>query len=156
LNNNIHNNGLCATVPACLSDMTGAKSGYGLYGSQFALIEGNEIHHNTGFGIHNYGNHVSNNIFRKNIIHDNGTMDHASAAVLLGGHDNLFYNNIIYNEGGTGISVHYSDPQNNQVYNNTIYNVANWGGEAGIWIATEAINTTVRNNIVTNTATPIM
>lgn len=151
LNNNIHDNGFCVQNPDCLKDITGAPSGYGIYAAHDALIENNTIHHNTGYGLHIFGSNINNNIFRYNTIHDNGTLDPAPA-VLLGGQNNQFYRNTIYNQPGESIRIRYQFPSSIQIYNNTIYNVGYQTGSAAIYL-TEGSNITIKNNIIANTTT---
>jgi parallel beta-helix repeat protein len=133
----------------------GAEPGaYGFYiKAQNMLIEGNEIYNNGGYGIHLYAsghNDVNNNIVRNNIIYGNGFSDgprglSVGAVIIASGNNNQFYNNIVYSNTGTAVSVAYTNGgTNNQIYNNTVY--GNTG--IGIEINTSAPQTVVRNNIV--------
>jgi parallel beta-helix repeat protein len=133
LNNNIHNND------------------YGIYhdGSN-AIIDGNLIHDNTGYGIHNYNGHGSglsnNNIIRNNKIYSNGFSDpvHPGPGMLVGSGDgSLAYNNLIYNNKFYGIQVGYQGANNTKIYNNTVYG----NGDACTLLQSSASNTTLRNNI---------
>lgn len=141
--NNIHDNAQVVPPPG--------NQGYGIYlSSDGTLVEGNNIHHNSGYGMQVYGNFGGNrnNIIRNNIFHENGTRE-CALGFLVGGSDQLVYNNIVYAESGGGIQVNLTGPINVKVFNNTIYNVGNSCGDllAGIYVGADAIGTTVRNNI---------
>jgi parallel beta-helix repeat protein len=118
---------------------------HGLYISGFSnLIEGNDIHHNAGWGIHFYNGSdsasIHDNIIRNNISHDNATAGGRGAGILVhSGNNNAIYNNISYNNAD-GIQIGGS---NNKVYNNTVYK--NRG--RGI-VYYNSTGTDIRNNIV--------
>jgi len=87
---------------------------YGMYYHAFnSIVEYNEIYHNSGYGIHMYqccpsANGGNGNTFRNNLIYDNGRSGMLFAS---GGYSNIAYNNIIYSngitagDGDTGIIV---------------------------------------------------
>ena len=130
--------------------------GYGFYvtGHNW-LIDGNQIHHNAGYGIQIYksgASNVSDNVVSNNQIYANG----GSFAVftcgiaLTSGSNNIAYNNIVRGHAGCGIQIDYTrGGTNNQVYNNTIY--GNNGD--GIVTGSGAMNTVIRNNIVYSNTT---
>jgi parallel beta-helix repeat protein len=104
--------------------------GYGLYlGSSDNLIEGNEVYNMGGFGMHLYtqeqGALHDNIIIGNQIHHNNQAYGGGGAGIILGGQNNLVYNNLIYDEN-YGIRVDYSDPENNRIVSNTIQNVAGY------------------------------
>lgn len=122
----------------------------------FALIEDCDIHHNDGWGIHQYGagGIVSNAIFRRNRVHDNGDW-----GILLGsGPANAAYNNLVYgnntkaslSSGGISVDFGASDAE---VYSNTIYGNAVRG--IGLGFNSTVSNTTIQNNIILNNAATI-
>jgi hypothetical protein len=89
-----------------------------------SVIEGCNIHDNTGHGIHNYisGGGSSNNVIRFNEVYRNG-----SFGILIGsGSNNVAYSNVVRHNGRTvtnsgGIWTAYYGNSNNRIYNNTIY-----------------------------------
>src|SRR5215813_1023102 len=98
--------------------------GYGLYlMSSGNLIEGNEVYNMGGFGMHLYsqveGTLHDNMIIGNQIHHNNQAAgeSYGAAGLILGGQNNLVYNNLIYDENnGHGIRVDYSDPvENNEI-----------------------------------------
>jgi Right handed beta helix region len=104
--------------------------GYGLYLTSYAnLIEGNEVYNMGRYGMHFYSQlgSLHDNIITGNRIHNNNQAA-GGAGMILGGQNNLVYNNLIYEENnGHGIDVDYSDPvENNEIVFNTIYNVAGY------------------------------
>src|SRR5262249_36505591 len=110
--------------------------GYGLYlGSSGNLIEGNEGYNMGGFGMHLYTKEEAtlhdNKIIGNQIHHNNqayGGGQIGGAGIILGGQNNLVYNNLIYDENyGHGIRVDYSSPaENNEIVSNTVYNVVGY------------------------------
>jgi len=130
---------------------------YGLYwGGADALIEGNWIHHNPGYGLHFYCGGgcgeglqpINNNIVRFNLIENNATSNPfcSNALLFANGANNIAYNNIIRNNGpgacGGGIQIH-SYARDIKIYNNVIYN----NGAGGIYMGNNTDGTIVRNNI---------
>jgi Right handed beta helix region len=103
--------------------------GYGLYLTSYGnLIEGNEVYNMGGYGMHFYSQTgtLHDNIITGNRIHHNNQAA-AGAGMLLGGQNNLVYNNLIYDENnGHGIEVDYSNPIGNEIATNTIQNVAGY------------------------------
>jgi parallel beta-helix repeat protein len=88
------------------------------------FIQGNEIFHISGYGIHNFfkRGESKRNIIERNYIHDNGVI-----GILAGsGSDTIVRHNIVFNNGKGGIRIRFFDPKRIVVYNNTIY--GNRGG----------------------------
>jgi len=102
----------------------GINNGYGIYMfTDDNILAGNEFVDNYGIAINSYG---SRNVFKNNVIYNNGTRGGPSTAVNIGSSsfpavstDNLLYNNLIVNNRG-GIQI-YTNTANTGVYNNTIY-----------------------------------
>jgi parallel beta-helix repeat protein len=109
------------------------------------LIQGNTVHHNTGWGIHIYSEDhtdVSNNVVCGNYVYSNGTSGTRGPGILLGsGSNNIAYNNIVQGNIG-GIQIGFG-AANASVYNNTIY--ANRDGCIGV--DPESTTTVLKNNI---------
>jgi hypothetical protein len=105
------------------------KFGYGLYLTSYGnLIEGNEVYNMGRYGMHFYSQKgtLHDNIITGNRIHHNNQAA-AGAGMILGGQNNLVYNNLIYDENnGHGIEVDYSNPIGNEIASNTIQNVAGY------------------------------
>ena len=87
------------------------------------LLDGNEFFNNCAYAIVAYGDR---NVFRKNVIHDNGTRGGTNYGIVIGSSayplnssDNVIHDNTIFNNRG-GIQV-YTNAENTRVYNNTIY-----------------------------------
>lgn len=132
---------------------------YGWYWSgNHSIIEENNIHHNTGYGLHIFsaGNppptYISDNIIRNNRIHNNGFGgdgaggDGSPAVIISHGSNNVLYNNLVYDNDVTGIQVDYWCT-NCQIYNNTIVN----NGGTGVTIGADNVSdTVVINNIIYN------
>lgn len=129
---------------------------HGLYiGTSNNLVEGCDIHDNTGYGVHIYngypGQHANNNVVRKNRVYHNGTLNVYSAGILLGsGNGNMAYNNIVYGQPN-GINVGFFNSTNSKVYNNTIYN----NSTNGILIFASSSTAIIRNNIAYSNGTNI-
>ncbi len=130
-------------------------AGHGVYlsGSN-CIIEDNQLYDIGGFGVHEYNNtpgvpQPSNNIIRRNIVHDVGFRRHTVSGILVTGSGTKSYKNVVYNvfgadgDGGVGISIGSS---NNHVYNNTIFNCS-W---IGILAGGASSGAVVRNNITYN------
>lgn len=134
LRNNVHHNG-------------NSRFDHGIYcNSEGLLIEGNDFHHNSGWGIHVYksgGVPGPNIVVRGNLSHDNNTAKQGGNGIILGGKNNTAYNNIVWNNE-TGIQVTYGRASDLKVYNNTVY-----GNDVGISVS-DASNVQVINNIVFN------
>lgn len=123
------------------------------------LIEYNTIHDGTGFGIHIYngdGTKCDRTIIRNNRIYHTGfrggiqnSATSISAILMTDGDDCLIYNNLVYNNLGTGIeSAFGSGTSNLGIYSNTIYNNGTVDGQAGINLGAATSNAIVKNNIV--------
>ena len=88
INCRIHNNGH-------------SKKEHGLHiGGAHNLIQGCDIYHNAGWGIHLHngsaGPAASNNVIRGNRIHDNGLAGNGYGIGLHTGRKNLVYDNVIW------------------------------------------------------------
>jgi parallel beta-helix repeat protein len=113
------------------------------------LIEGNLLYNLPAFGVHIYSSdsRPSNNIVRRNTVHDFGlNRESASGILLSSGSNNQAYNNIVFNgrgssgSGGVGIGASGTSPV---VFNNTVYNNT-WSG-----IDTDgSTGAVIKNNIV--------
>jgi hypothetical protein len=111
-------------VSYCHIHHTGPGTGNQHHGIYWAgtngLIEHNNVHDNTSHGIQQYtgAGNKDNNIIRYNKFYDN-----PGTGIITGsGDNNRTYNNLIWGNGGNGITVGYTSATNCQVYNNTIYN----------------------------------
>jgi parallel beta-helix repeat protein len=112
---------------------------YGMYtGTSYdgsgALIEGNVIHDNGGYGIHLYASAggVNNNVIRNNVFFGNGKgYQHSSgwktapAVIISRGTNNQMYNNVLYGNHA-GIFVGYG-AVDSLIANNTVYGSATYG-----------------------------
>jgi hypothetical protein len=123
------------------------------------VIDGNDIYNVRAFGIHVYSGYVgidaTNSIIRNNRVHGcNIEGGSGAGAVILSHGDNiLFYNNLVYNNGGGGSGAVwvYSNVNNTKLYNNTIYGNANDPGiHVFSGVPNTIINTIIRNNILSN------
>jgi parallel beta-helix repeat protein len=117
LKNKIHSNGFANDDPYLI------PYGYGIYLTGASnVIDGNDIYNNGRYGIVGYApvETVNNNVIRNNLIHNNERMAGA-AGILMGGSDNLIYNNTIWDEPGVGINIGFSPyPRNIQIHNNVV------------------------------------
>jgi hypothetical protein len=131
INLNVHHNG-------------GSRLDHGFYiATPNTLIDGCDIHDNSGYGIHlynGYGDRTDNFIARNNKVHNNRG---DGGVTLSHGNGILFYNNIVYSHLN-GIEVSYKII-NAQVYNNTVYNHPQG---TGIGIGSESTNAVIKNNII--------
>lgn len=148
LNTSIHNNGANTT----------AGPGHGLYVAcrSGCIFDGNHVYDNPHYGIHIYdsgASNVSNNLVRNNIVNGNGK---ATTGLNTGGHgillssgsNNYAYNNVLYDNGASGltsggIKVAYGCV-NCAVFSNTISANANYGLD----VYDTATGTSVKNNII--------
>jgi Right handed beta helix region len=125
------------------------------------LIEGNDFHHLSGYGIQFYMSGTdpcheppalaprrcgTGTIIRNNKVHHNT----GDGGVVMGVGDNIqFYNNLVYNNSNGGLKVGYGDINNAQVYNNTFY--GNTGSAiqiSDVSFASHVTNAQVKNNII--------
>ncbi len=144
-----------APITAGSDGRTGSSYGFYIYGRHM-LIDGNTIYHNTGYGIHHYhsgDSGVSDNIIRNNIVYDNayndGERNLSNGGILVtSGSNNQVYNNLIYNNGGVGLSIGAYGGSNYQAYNNTITNNGYIGVTAGGGGVSFGADTVLENNIV--------
>ncbi len=117
------------------------------------LIQGCDIYHNSGCGIHLYngsGETASNNVIRGNRIHNNGLAGGGYGIGLHTGRKNLVYDNVIWgNPFGIVVANGGSEEM---IFNNTIH------GNRGPGIAIAADDETranlVRNNITVGNRDP--
>ena len=138
INNTINNVG---------SPCTGLGIGYchGIYVSADtvnSVFDGNTFSNVAGYGLHIYDSAptISGNIISNNIFHHNGIV-HNQAGLLIGGTDNVAYNNVAF-DNGVGISVAYTGNNNNLVYNNTAWSNNLYGFD---WV--NGSNLTWKNNL---------
>lgn len=117
------------------------------------LMQGCDIHHQDGYGIHNYSGHSfkpNNNRFIGNYVHDNGK----SGIRIASGVGVRVINNVVYNNG-TGADDGYtgynrwgihlnSGDDHTVVYNNTSYGHP----EGEVLIGPSSWNAFVRNNVL--------
>jgi hypothetical protein len=125
------------------------NKGHGLHLSGgYGLIQGCDIHHNAGWGIHIHNAAAataSNHVIRGNRIHENGTANTGSNAIgLHTGRKNLVYDNLIWNDAlGIVVALHSRE---HSILNNTIYGCRG----PGIAIAPEDAENESRDNVVKN------
>jgi parallel beta-helix repeat protein len=116
------------------------------------LVEGSEIHHNSGWGIHIYnssGGRANDNVVRGSEIHNNAQAGNRGEGILLStGSGNIAHDNTIWENKG-GIQIDY-DSSNTRVYNNTIYS----NDHFGILIGPGSSNATIENNTIHDNAGP--
>jgi Right handed beta helix region len=102
---------------------------------------------------------VSDNVIRNNVLYNNGFDDGTrnitqNVVILASGDNNLFYNNLVYNnptlKKGAAVAIAYVGAAgNNQILHNTIY------GNAGAAVETHpqsGYNSVIKNNIFYNNA----
>ncbi len=122
-------------------EASGSQRQHGIYisnSSDYPVIRGNRIHHNSGAGLHMNGDAsmggdgiVSHGVIENNIFYENGNTG-GSAINMDGVTDSIVRNNLIYDNHASGISLYQidgaSESHNNQVLNNTIImaNNARW------------------------------
>lgn len=137
---------------------------YGIYinrGSNI-LIQGNEIHHNSGGGIHIYPGPLSNVVIRGNKLHHNNYIDISNVEGIVVFQKSStpidgveIYNNLIYRNGvnqpGSGRSggIRVSNGvTGTKIWNNTIYGNKGWGINVQFGPGGYPRNTVVQNNII--------
>ncbi|MEZ4270518.1 MAG: right-handed parallel beta-helix repeat-containing protein [Myxococcota bacterium] len=129
---------------------------HGIYpsGGSFILIEGCDIHTNSGYGIHVWTTEGGGHTIRNNKIYDNGTSvgPSGSFGMVVTGPDHLIYNNIIYNHregdgsrGGIAVGSETRPTPNTRIFNNVIVGNAK---KSGISINPSASETLIRNNVI--------
>jgi Right handed beta helix region/Pel9A-like, right handed beta helix region len=118
--------------------------------TDFNVIEQCDVYNNYGYGVHIYnsGGGPDYNELRRSRVYGNGRGPYAVNAspggiMLSQGTGNMAYNNLVWGNFKSGISVNYNGV-NSAVYNNTVYK----NGGYGIEIGSGAVATTVKNNIV--------
>lgn len=122
--------------------------GYCLYNTAaYGIIDGNKCYNVGRYGFQFYSQlgHAHDNIIRNNIIHHTGT-NAGAAGIVIGGANQVLYNNVIFSNNGHGIDIDYSGPATVQLYNNTIFGNSGYGVTIGIDSYTT--NTMVKNNII--------
>ena len=126
-------------------------AGHGYYiSSPNNVVDGVDMYYMAHYAIHSYSGHASNNIYRNNYIHDNGSSNYGTFAIILAtGNNNVAYNNLIVRNhnglrimGGTG----------NKLYNNTVYANGDSSGSCyqcyeAVLVDAEASQSEVINNI---------
>jgi Concanavalin A-like lectin/glucanases superfamily/Right handed beta helix region len=113
---------------------------HGIYSaSPDNIYEYNDIHHNGGFGIHNYNGNSDHgnerNISRGNLLHDN-----AVGLLMADGDDQKGYNNVIYLNSAWAMQSYGS--HGSLLLNNTIYD----NGESAFNVNSDIL---ICNNIAT-------
>ncbi len=146
INMQVHHNGLDTSV---YTEEHGAKHRHGFYIKTAGnLIESCDIHDNAGAGIHHYVRaedpRADNNIYRNNLIHNNGSESGSGIGITINrGDNNLVYNNVVWGNHN-GIKVNnIGKPKGNKIYHNTVF-----GHQGiGIGVLSGATNTKIINNI---------
>ena len=119
------------------------------------LIEGCEVYNNAAFGVHLYrGGSTTlptNNIVRKNYIHNNNRLGSGRGGIMIAGPSNLVYNNVVANNT-EGIELGYGSANNNEVFNNTVYGHSTFG----IQVRSGMSGNQLKNNIVYSNGTNII
>jgi parallel beta-helix repeat protein len=131
INLDVHNNG------------TRPRYDHGIYMSvPNCLIERSSFHNNAAFGIQLDNGPANNTIIRYNKSYSNtGPGYDGGGLVITRGTGNIVYNNLFYNNAGTGMLIEYN-PTDIKVYNNTVYN----NGQEGMYFY-QGTRGLVRNNI---------
>jgi hypothetical protein len=144
-------------MPSVFAAVYGLTLGsYGSYtNGSHVLFDGNTFQNVSGYCIHNYwsGHAVNGTIIRNNTFincgYDDGQRDNGTNVVIMAGADNLFYNNLVYNNvpvrGSSvlSISAGAGPGTGNKVWNNTFYN--NAGAAVEVNVGTSG--TEIRNNL---------
>jgi parallel beta-helix repeat protein len=124
--------------------------GHGIYVSASNnVIEKCNIHENSAWGVHVYGDDggVNANTVRGNYVWGNGRVLSRGVGIgLYSGNDHLAYNNVVWKNNGGGIAVNYGAARAG-VYNNTVYGN---GSAVGILIGQQSSSTKAINNIVSD------
>ena len=140
INMNVHHNGLDSSK---YPEGRTSDHYHGFYiKTSGNLIENCQIHDHPAWGIHQYVNTTDprpqNNIFRNNLIWNNGN----GGIMINRSDDNLIYNNVVMNNGA-GINIGFGNPRGAKVYNNTVYG----NQKNGIDIQSGATDSLIINNI---------
>ncbi len=134
---------------------------HGIYFSNSAdhpIIRYNKSHHNNSCGIHMNGDStmggdglITDATVEGNIVYENGVAG-GSGVNCDGVAESKFFNNLLYMNHASGISLYKIDASagsyNNKIYNNTIVNASN--GRWCLNINTQSRGDTVYNNILIN------
>jgi parallel beta-helix repeat protein len=132
---------------------------HGIYHSNsgdYPIIRNNTCHHNNGCGIHMNGDEsmggdglITDAIVEGNILYGNGNAG-GSGINCDGVADSKIFNNLIYDNHASGISLYKIDAKhgsyNTKVYNNTVINASD--GRWCINIGNDSEGDTVYNNIL--------
>jgi parallel beta-helix repeat protein len=113
-------------------------------------VESNTIYNNASHGIAVEGSGTNNTIVRYNLIYNNTPASKFGIIIDDSPNNNIYYN-IIYDQS-TGIYVAGYNAFGNEIYNNTIQNL----GDVGIGFYSNAVNGTVKNNIIRTATTYII
>ncbi len=122
------------------------------------LVDGCQVFHNAGWGIHVYEegaieDSAHDNTVCNNLIYDNAALGARGFGIgLYAGNNNVAYNNVLWNNHGA-IAIDYG-ATNTRVCNNTCYGNSA-GGNAGICVGAGSSAAILRNNIVVQSGTPI-
>jgi hypothetical protein len=124
--------------------------------SAYNLIDGGQTYNCSGYGIQIYNGYNSSaahdNIIRNVRIYHNGGSSNPGGIVMSKGQNNLAYNNLIYNQIGSGHGIDISyEAHGSAAYNNTIYN----NSGTGVFVDTSVSGAIIKNNIIYNNLTPI-
>ena len=123
----------------------GTDFDHGLYLSgDHHLVEGCEVHHNPGWGVHFYSGDnpggIRDNVIRGNRTYENAAAGARGAGILVhSGRNNLIMNNVSY---GNAEGIQLGGSQN-KAYNNTVYGNR---GKGIVYYASEQVE--IVNNII--------
>lgn len=106
------------------------------------LVEDCNVYNNLAYGVHVYDGSTAG--AHRNIIRRVRSYGNGENGILIGsGTGNIAYNNIVYENGMSGIQVGFQSV-GSKVYNNTIYK----NGREGVQIRSGSSGTIVKNNII--------
>ncbi len=145
INLNVHDNGV-------------TEFGHGLYiWTSNNLVEGSQIHHNAGWGVHIYtgtGSGADNNTVQDNEIYENARAGGRGTGILLSsGTGNIAEGNRIWgNQGGVDIDYGSIEAQvfNNEIYDNQQYGIYIGNGSQGAVVHDNNIHDNSGADIIDN------
>ena len=116
---------------------------HGIYlAAPFNIVEHSRIHHNAGWGIHNYGGDPSHNIYRHNHIFDNAAAGARGIGIgIYNGQGSKLHDNYVEGNQG-GIVVSYG-ARDTEIERNVVR-----GNGFSFRVGTSARNTVFRSNII--------